>query len=466
MALSAATAFEVRTAGADTNGGGFVAGATGTDYSQQNSAQYSGVDLTVDATTNTKVSSASHNFVAADVGNLIRVSAGTGWTVGFYQIVSVAANAATLDRSPAAVTTTGGTWAEGGAVLSPALVEASVIAGHTVYYKSGTYLLTSTTSNIVGGVINCNVGGSATARIRRIGYTTTRGDGAPTKPIFRASGIASITLVTLNNANSYNSLENVEVDGNSLSGIIGINVQGRNNWIRRCTIRNTTSTGVTCSSNAMAELCEVTGSTAGGNAAFTVNSGTLWGCTSHDNAARGFDIRINGVLSDCLSYNNTGSEGHGFFVYIGYGLDLVRCVAYNDAQHGFYVADNSVDMHAINCIAANNGGYGFNHASAPANVSLLNCAGYLNTSGNYPTGTSLPIVIENFQALSTSPFVAAGSNDFRLNTTAGGGASCRGTGLPSSWPGNSLTVSAPDIGAAQHADSGGGVVQGAIIGGS
>lgn len=34
MALSSATVFEVRTTGADTNGGGFVAGAAGTDYSQ------------------------------------------------------------------------------------------------------------------------------------------------------------------------------------------------------------------------------------------------------------------------------------------------------------------------------------------------------------------------------------------------------------------------------------------------
>ena len=38
MALSASTVWEVRTAGSDTNGGGFVTGAAGTDLSQQNSA--------------------------------------------------------------------------------------------------------------------------------------------------------------------------------------------------------------------------------------------------------------------------------------------------------------------------------------------------------------------------------------------------------------------------------------------
>jgi hypothetical protein len=45
MALSSATVLEVRTTGVDTNGGGFVTGATGTDFSQQNAAQYSGTNL-------------------------------------------------------------------------------------------------------------------------------------------------------------------------------------------------------------------------------------------------------------------------------------------------------------------------------------------------------------------------------------------------------------------------------------
>src|SRR5438105_2455552 len=105
MAISASFVWEVRTTGADTNGGGFKTGATGTDFSQQDAAQASGADLAVDATTNTKITSATHNFVAADVGNLIQISAGTGYTTGFYEIVSVASNAATLDRSPAAVGT-------------------------------------------------------------------------------------------------------------------------------------------------------------------------------------------------------------------------------------------------------------------------------------------------------------------------------------------------------------------------
>jgi hypothetical protein len=61
-------------------------------------------NFVVDATTNTIITSASYNFVAADVGSILQVTGGAGWTVGDYTIASVAANAATLDRSSAAVT--------------------------------------------------------------------------------------------------------------------------------------------------------------------------------------------------------------------------------------------------------------------------------------------------------------------------------------------------------------------------
>ena len=63
-------------------------------------------DLVVNHTNGSKITSASYNFVAAD--KLLRITGGTGWTAGDYLIVSVAANAATLDRPPAAVDATGG----------------------------------------------------------------------------------------------------------------------------------------------------------------------------------------------------------------------------------------------------------------------------------------------------------------------------------------------------------------------
>ena len=60
MALSANTVLEVRNGGSDTNGGGFVTGAAGTDWSQQDAAQYSVTDGVTAGTTT--ITSATANF--------------------------------------------------------------------------------------------------------------------------------------------------------------------------------------------------------------------------------------------------------------------------------------------------------------------------------------------------------------------------------------------------------------------
>ena len=44
---------------------------------------------------------------------------------------------AALDRSPAAVSSSGATWAIGGAHTDPALICAAMVAGNTLYIKAG-----------------------------------------------------------------------------------------------------------------------------------------------------------------------------------------------------------------------------------------------------------------------------------------------------------------------------------------
>lgn len=92
MALAAGTNFEFR-AGATAgmlNGGGFNPGAT-----------FGITDATTDANTaNTAspiVSSATYNFVAADVNAWLFVKSGTNWIPGYYQITAVTSNKATLN---------------------------------------------------------------------------------------------------------------------------------------------------------------------------------------------------------------------------------------------------------------------------------------------------------------------------------------------------------------------------------
>lgn len=176
MAVNANTHWECRITGPAGNlaGGGFVSGASGTDYSQQNAAQYSGTNLaSANGTTNPSViTSATHNFVAADVGNIIHITAGTNWTTGWYEIVSVAANAATLDRAVGtAASLSSGTFFVGGAMSLNAATDSAFFNamsnGNTVWMKNGAF---------IAGVTITAVAAGAQSTIFLKGYDTSRGD--------------------------------------------------------------------------------------------------------------------------------------------------------------------------------------------------------------------------------------------------------------------------------------------------
>jgi hypothetical protein len=66
-------------------------------------------DFVIDGSDTNKITSASYTFVAADVGGIFQVTAGTGFTVGDYTIASVAAGTATMDRAVGTAGSTGGT---------------------------------------------------------------------------------------------------------------------------------------------------------------------------------------------------------------------------------------------------------------------------------------------------------------------------------------------------------------------
>src|SRR3989344_5109514 len=152
MALSANTIFEVRTSGSDTNGGGFVTGASGTDWSQQNAAQYAVTDGVTAGTTT--ITSATANFGTDVVGNIMYVEGGTGAVAaGFYQITARASSTSiTVDRSTGLTAGTGVTLNIGGALATPGrIIQTGILAdGNKVYIKSGTYTLTTTTPGPAG----------------------------------------------------------------------------------------------------------------------------------------------------------------------------------------------------------------------------------------------------------------------------------------------------------------------------
>jgi hypothetical protein len=447
LAFSAATAWEVRTTGSDSlNSGGFVAGASGTDYSQQNAAQYSGTDLaSTSGTTNPSVvTSATHSFVAADVGNILRVTAGTSWTAGFYQIVSVAGGAATLDRAVGtAATLSAGSYAVGGAFASPGQAAAVRVANNPVYIKSGTYTL-SATANVSGGRVNDTLGGVSTAPGVWEGYETTRGDGCPTnnRPVLLA-GAASISCLTV--TGSHGHVRHLEFGGNGQAGCGGINHSGDFGQIRNCKVNAFPNggvftsgaqckiigcEGVACSAattfqsqgSANYAGCSVRGMTSG-TAAFYANATagvTFWRCLASGNACAGFLGGGGGgrmVGAECTSRGNTGASGWGFDVAAG--GHFFGCLAYGNAAGSFRgSASGSLSEWLFNCA----------YDTAPANLAAAANVGGIS--------------------LTADPFRDAAGNDFSPNGAAGGGALLRHAGWPSSWPGLS-TPSYPDVGASQ-----------------
>lgn len=95
----------------DTSGLSFVA-PTGGVFHTGSPVVFSTNGAATLATSSAPVfTSASYTFVAADVGAFVYIKSGTNWITGWYEIVSVAAGAATLDASCASVASpTNATW--------------------------------------------------------------------------------------------------------------------------------------------------------------------------------------------------------------------------------------------------------------------------------------------------------------------------------------------------------------------
>src|SRR5580698_8835266 len=104
MALPSTSVWEVRpTNGSNTNGGGFDSTGTGTDFSQQNSKNTSGNNIsTTDAVAagSTTITSATAAFNSTITGNIIYLQGGSGsLSAGWYRATYVSATSITVDRS-------------------------------------------------------------------------------------------------------------------------------------------------------------------------------------------------------------------------------------------------------------------------------------------------------------------------------------------------------------------------------
>lgn len=413
MALNAAIVWEVRTTGNANNGGGFKAGAAGTDYSQQDAAQYNYTDLVIDGTTNTKVTSASHNFVTADVGNIINITAGTGFTTGRYEIVSVASNAATLDRAVGTLGSTGGTFYVGGAVIKLSDITSAVVAGNTVWVKAGTY-----TDNVT------LVTDVATVMTFYNGYNTTRGDN-PTgtnRPKIEPSSGTCMAMSARKGMIVKNFV--FSGSGGASTGWYSDSSSGGTITVVNCQARNCSGTGFNGGGGHYIQ-CEANNNGAGGFYT-TISNGGMSGmhCYSHDNTGMGFGATNaqNVVFDFSIADSNTN---HGFYPSYG-SAGFVGCIAYNNtgaSSDGFVNIGNINNYvsarQTINCISVNNGRYGFNGAG---DNKLINYNCY---NGNGTAG--LNGITAGANDVTSSPsFTDAANGDFSFAA----GSPCIDAGFP------------------------------------
>lgn len=365
MAIADETVWEVRAGdGDDTNGGGFVRGASGTDYSQQDAAQASPTDLAIDATDSTIITSTTLGSDDGLVGNLINVTAGTGFTTGRYEILSHSGGQYTLDRSCGTTSSTGGSGKVGGA-LATLSEAASAAAEYNHAFCTGTFTetLTMQQRNTVW-----------------IGYSSSRTDG----------GYATIDAESTR-ANCIHPGAN-KVTCQFLNWICedatSHGIEGNDKWcLHNVVVRNCGDRGINGTQGNLLTACEAYGNTNEGMLVANNDYGSASGCYSHDNGGAGFRL-LNGFcggLIDCIADSNTGNG-----IEIRDDCDaalLLRCTSYNNGADGVGFEDTPETPWAVvirSCIFANNTGYAVDGSALNADpvIDIDHCLYYSNTAGD------------------------------------------------------------------------------------
>lgn len=280
-ALSAGVQWDVQSGGNANNGGGYSTG--GTDYSQATSPHLTVTDLAINASDATIVSSSATPFDVNDVGNILNITAGTNFTAGRYEVISVDGSAnATLDRAAGTVASTGGTAYEGGCIdtLTDAFLEICV-PGNTVHVKTGTYSVAA---------VAIAAAGTAPLPITIRGYKTSHSDvcNQTDRPIIALTSTNVFTLT-------------------------GAYWNGKN-LIFTCAGTN----GITQSTTGLMINCKSTNT---GSGARAYRGGNFINCEAIAATGIGFNCTSAGVMSGCYAHDSTT----GFSLIAS--TNMVGCVA-------------------------------------------------------------------------------------------------------------------------------------------
>lgn len=436
MSIPIATVWEVRSAtGSDNNGGGYLPGSTGTDYSQQTSPQYALTGLASAGSGATILSAAA---AANMVGNIANVVSGTNVTPGLYFVLSVSVGVSiTFDSSVATGVATSVVINIGGARAKLSTTVAAATQNNIIYFK-GSETVTST-MNLSLSFSGSNIAPFSPFSI--IGYGSTRGDG----------GRATFTTATNSvNAITYSggqySFQNLLISctaGTPGHGIIA-NTAAHYYDLSLVNCRITGfNEGIRSPFNTQIDIvpltiinCEIDSCTVYG--VHTVSRIAILYSYIHDNASDGFFM------------DTVGSQVEAGYLIVG---SVIKSNGGDGVHHTTQGANNisSCDGHIVNCALINNTGAGYHFSSGTAvSLNIINSIIDSNGTGFSGAGNQTIVGVQfnnavwnnttlrsNFPpgigevTLTGDPFTSRSTGDFSLNATAGAGAACKAAGFQS-----------------------------------
>ncbi len=379
------------------------------DHSQSSTAKATMTDLVIDSVSSNIISSATYSFTQADIGNYIRITAGTNFTPNHYSIIAVNSGKATLDTAVGTVSATGGTGYLGGAISTYYCVPA--FFGNIMFVKNGTYY---SNGNFANG-----------SRFAFTGYNIIRGDNPQgnDRPLFRATA-NNITIINFANAGISFSASSIRMDGSGFTGCTGYSVNNSRNGNIVDSKASNCNIGFLAGNTLGTFNCEADTCTTG----FSVTHGTY--CVAK-NCTTGFVRGRGGLISHCIAANC----GTGFSVS---NTNLSHCTTYNcTTAVNFTEGGNGL----FNCLLVNS----TNGMIDGGNTHIKGSYGFGITSSNPSTNNY------NFINLSANPFVDPNNYNFTLNNVPGGGLTVKNSGQPRLYSGLP-SINYADAGSVESSD--------------
>lgn len=420
MALNAAIVWEVRSTAtaANANGGGFKTGASGTDWTLQNAAQY---NLTA-MTSSGAGAVILHASAATDmVGNIINITSGTNFVAGRYEITAVSAGVSiTVDRNCTTGVGAAGVGNIGGALnwdgtTDNAFIQVPV-AGNKIYIKSGSYAPQNMSS--------ASASGTTANPIKIIGYNSSRDD--------NPTSFANCPLLTFPTAS-------------------GMGALGTNWHLSYLSIIVSAANGVALAQNSKIYKCKVVNNSAtAARSAIRIDNCQVIACEFVSYRGIGISVPLNSqfgaVIVDC--YIHDSDKGINITdtlqAHVVTGCLIESCVTSSIATSGgpAMIYGNTL-FGSVNTTAI-----GINITAASPLLAILN-----NIITGFVTGTSLssvsPSNIEDYNDYYNNDTdvtnITKGANDSTLNPTFTNVGQITGTNGTTS--GSVLTSSGADFSA-------------------